>query len=270
MEEGEELAREHVGAVQGDLARALEPVVRKHGRDRDADADRGRDERLAEREDDLAVAAAGLRGGGGRGGGGLLRLAEHVERLDDADDGAEEADERRVRAERSEEAQPALELRALGNRLCGHRLVRLFRRRLVFVAAHAAERDGGGGVAGGLHRRTRGGEAALAERLRERLAEGVDVVPSNPEHVPALEHDRDREHAEPDEQPEDPGGARADHDVLRVLDQVHSLSSSSGASAGASSRAPSPRTGGAGRVPSRTSQATARTEVAYAPFGSTN
>src|SRR5687768_18292516 len=59
-------------------------LFRSHGRDRDEQADRGRDQRLRDaRSDDLEAA--------------LRVTAELREREDDADDGAEQTDERRDR-----------------------------------------------------------------------------------------------------------------------------------------------------------------------------
>ena len=269
MQEREQLAREHVGAGERQLGRALEEVEREDGGDGDADADGRGDERLGDaRHDGLgrSLRGGGCGGAGGRGRG-LRRLAELVERLDDADDGAEEADERRVGAERPEERQPALQDAALHGGLRGHGLVRLLGRRLVDLAAHATEGDGGGGVTGLAHRRPRLLEAAGAQRLGQRLAERVDVVTPHPEHVRALQDDGDREDAETDQEPQHPGSPGADHDVLCVLDEVHSISCSwvaSGAPSTGGLRCPEPSAEGAAvpREASRIEHAASITEVA--------
>ena len=73
-----------------DLVAADQPVVGKHRRNRDDEAERGHDQRFTDRAGDRVDRR-------------LTRRADLDQRAVDADDGAEQADERRGRTDRREE-----------------------------------------------------------------------------------------------------------------------------------------------------------------------
>ena len=93
---------ERGGLIRDALDPLLERIERHDRRHRDADADRGRDQRLRD-------AGHHRRGRGAAG----ARRAELIECQDDTDDRPEQSDEGRIACERSEKAQPALDPRAV-------------------------------------------------------------------------------------------------------------------------------------------------------------
>src|SRR5688500_1054918 len=105
---GEEVVQvvgEGVELAVGDAVQAHEDVVREHRRNGDEQADRGHDQRLADRA--------------GHGGDrGLARGADADQRAVDAPHGAEQADERRGRTDGGEHGQAVLEARGFA----GHAL----------------------------------------------------------------------------------------------------------------------------------------------------